>query len=123
MHALIGSGVLLVSLVVGVWALVVARRHAEPSGALTGGTWVALALLVTQILAGADLLSRGLVPIAGPLEYVHVGGPVIALAGAAFHVFGRPKTRARNYAIAMLTIFVFALLSYVLGEIGSVGAK
>lgn len=119
MHALIGSGVLVVSLLVGIWAFVAMRRGSSPSGLLGAGVWLALALLVVQILAGADLWMRGARPIPGFLAYVHLAGPVVALAGAAFHVFGRPKDRARNYAIAMLTIFVLALLSYVLGEMGN----
>ena len=118
-HALVGSSVVIVSLLVGVWALVSARRSANPSIALTVGALVGTAILTIQVLIGADLWFRvGARPIAGPLAYVHMSGPILALAGAIFHVFGPAKNRVRNYAIGMLSITGLGLLSYVIGEIG-----
>ncbi len=120
MHAILGSAVVLVSLLVGVWAVLAARGGVKPSGALQVGVGVALALLVLQVLAGVDLLASGHQPPArGVLGVVHVGGPFLALIGAGTHVFFlRRRSRLRNYATAMLLTFGLGLLSYLIGEMG-----
>lgn len=119
MHALIGAGVLLVSLIAAIWASASASRSPAPGVALRLAVYLGLALLTVQVLFGADLWLRvGARPTEGPLSLVHVGGPILALAGGAYHAFGSAKNRTRNYAIAMWMTFALGLISYAIGEMG-----
>jgi hypothetical protein len=115
-HALIGAAVLLVNLAAGVWALLAARRSPKPSGALRLAVLVAFALLVVQILVGSDLWFRGLRPSFNALDFVHIGGPILALLGGIYHIFVSSRNQTRNYAVASLMTFVLALISYGIGE-------
>ncbi|HEX5503723.1 MAG TPA: hypothetical protein VFW96_13955 [Thermomicrobiales bacterium] len=115
-HAWIGLAVLVVNLVVGVAALLAARRDGKASRALVGGAYLGLALLVVQILAGLDLWTRNLRPAAGAgPTAVHVGAPLVALVVAAV-VLPRARGRASRYAAVALVVFVAALVSYGIGE-------
>lgn len=119
LHPVVGGLVLLVSLVVGIWAVLAARGGHAPGLGLRLGVVLGLTLLVIQVLIGSDLVFRlGLRPIAGPLALVHMGAPYLALLGAAYHVFGPARNRVKNYAIAMLLTFGLGLISYGIGEVG-----
>lgn len=117
MHAMVGLAVLIVNLIFGVWALIVARRGGAVSGLLTGGIIAGLALLLLQILAGFDLLGRGLRPAGAGLTIVHAGGPIVALIVAAALLL-RPGNRAARYATTALFTTLIALISYGIGEMG-----
>jgi hypothetical protein len=69
-------------------------------------------------MVGADLWFRGLRPVNGALDYVHIGGPILALFGAIYHIFVSQRNQTRNYAVATLMTFVLGLLSYGIGEMG-----
>ncbi|HET8628283.1 MAG TPA: hypothetical protein VFL91_12720 [Thermomicrobiales bacterium] len=139
-HMWIGLAVLIVNLVVGVAALVSARRAGEPApaysasaaaqvaapvaaeragkvpGALLGGAYLGLLLLVVQILAGFDLLGRGLRPaVSAGLTVVHAAAPLVALVAAAI-LLPRARGRASRIAAAAFAIVVAALISYGIGE-------
>ncbi|MGN6562326.1 MAG: hypothetical protein ACTHMU_06670 [Thermomicrobiales bacterium] len=117
MHAMVGLAVLIVNLIFGVWALIVARRGGAVSGLLTGGIIAGLALLLLQILAGFDLLGRGLRPAGAGLTIGHAGGPIVALIVAAALLL-RPGNRAARYATTALFTVLIALISYGIGEMG-----
>jgi hypothetical protein len=117
-HALIGAALLLANLAAGVWALVEARRTPKPSGGLRAAVLVAFALLVVQVLVGLDLWARGLRPMFNALDFVHIGGPILALLGAVYHLFVSTRNQTRNYAVASLMTFALGLISYAIGEMG-----
>jgi hypothetical protein len=137
-HALLGLLVLVTSLVVGIWAFRAARRGQTPPR-LAGAMMAAVGLLLVQVLMGFDLWARGARPAESPLAEVHIAGPIIALlvgvalvffrrgagtaagagtAGAA--VGGEGGAAATRWAAASLVIFLVALVSYAIGEMGNV---
>ena len=105
-HRWLGTAVLLVSLIVGIWA------------ALTGGVVATLALLGLQVLLGLDLWARGGRPAQGALALVHLALPLVALLAGVGLLIGRRRDRAGSYAIATALTFVAALVSYGIGEMG-----
>lgn len=115
-HAMIGSAVLLLSLVVGVWAVIAGKRSKTASAALTGALIVTMVLLGLQILAGIDLLSRGGSPAPGALAIVHIGGPIIAFVLGLWALLGSPRAVIRRYILADHLTFLVALVSYAIGE-------
>lgn len=118
MHAILGLAVLIVNLVVGAWALIVARRGGGVSTVLTVGVYAGLLLLLVQLLGGLDLLGRGLRPAGTGMTIVHVGGPIVALVVAVVLLI-RPGARAPRYATIGLFTTAMALLSYGIGEMGA----
>ena len=117
-HRWLGTAVLLVSLIVGIWAALNARRAGTAGGALTGGVVATLALLGLQVLLGLDLWARGGRPAQGALAWVHLAGPLVALLAGIGLLLGRRRERAGSYAIATGLTFVAALVSYGIGEMG-----
>jgi len=115
-HALIGSLVLLVSLVVGIWAVIAGKRSKTASPLLTAALTVTMVLLGIQILAGIDLLSRGGSPAPGVLAIVHIGGPIIAFLVGIWALLGVPRARVGRYIMADHLTFLVALMSYIIGE-------
>ena len=116
-HAMLGMAVLVVSLVVGIWGLLAARGGNRPPRPLHWGTLLAIVILAVQILIGLDLWSRGLRPAEGGLALVHLGSPLVALAGALAILFGSKSSR--RYALSSFLIFALALISYGIGEMGA----
>ncbi len=121
MHATLGLAVLLVNLVVGVWAMLQARRGALPTGALRLVVLLAGVLLVVQVLVGADLWFRGGRPAPSPWAEIHVLLPVLALNQfVVFLVLRRPGAlQTRRYGTAALSTAFVALLSYGIGQMAS----
>ncbi len=115
-HAIIGSAVLVLSLIVGVWAVIAGKRSKTASPLLTAALTVTMVLLGIQILAGIDLLSRGGSPAPGVLAIVHVGGPVIAFVLGLWALLGTPRAQIRRYIMADHLTFLAALVSYAIGE-------
>lgn len=115
-HAMLGGLVLILSLAVGVWA-VLARRSAKVAPTLlTIGLTVVMILLGIQILAGLDLLSRGGSPASGVLGIIHIAGPVVAFAAGLWALLGTPRRQIRRYILADHLTFGIALISYAIGE-------
>jgi heme A synthase len=117
-HALIGTALLAVSLIASVMAIIERRGNTKPSGVLRAAVLLTVALLVVQVLVGLDLWSRGARPIGTALDFVHIGGPIVALLGAVYHVFVSARNPLRNYAVASIMTFALALISYFIGEMG-----
>jgi hypothetical protein len=115
-HALIGTGVLVLSLIVGVWAVLAGKRSKTANPWLTSALAVTMVLLGVQILAGIDLLARGGRPAPGILTIVHVGGPIIAFILGLWALLGTPRAQIRRYILADHLTFLAALVSYVIGE-------
>ena len=115
-HMMIGSVVLLLSLLVGIW-LVVARRLSTKIGAAhTGALTVVMVVLAIQILAGIDLLSRGLVPATGIPGIIHVVGPIVAFLVGLWALLGPRRRQIRSYIIADHLTFLVAMISFAIGE-------
>ena len=122
-HYTVGTTILALSLVVGVWALI-AVRSGQPAGrALTVALGVVGGVLGLQLLLGMDLWTRGFRPAANPqlalLNLVHMLGPVIALGLVAFALTMEPRHRPGRYALAALVTFALALVSFSIGEMGN----
>ncbi len=119
-HALVGSLVILVNLVVGVWGIAASRRTDKPTAALRAAALVGFALLVVQVLIGVDLASTGALPAprSAFVSAIHMIGPFLALLGAIYHIFISRRNRVRNYGVAGLMTFVLGLISFVIGEMG-----
>ncbi len=119
-HAFFGSLVILVNLAVGLWAIGASRRTDKPTVAMRAAALVGFALLVVQVLIGLDLASAGKLPAPNSILFsaIHMGGPILALLGAVYHIFVSRRNRLRNYRTAALMTFVLGLISYVIGEMG-----
>ena len=118
-HMWIGISVLVVNLVVGLWALLAARKGLFAGRLLIVGFSVGSALLLVQVLLGLDLWFRmGLRPAPGALGIVHVAGPLLALVAAIIVEWMPAPKLAGRYAFSSLLTFAVALLSYGIGEMG-----
>jgi cytochrome bd-type quinol oxidase subunit 1 len=119
-HAMVGLSVIVINLVVGAWALVVARRGggAPVPRLLTVAVALGVAVLLVQVLLGLDLWMRGGRPAAPPWGEVHLAGPVVALIVALGLLGGDGPRTAGRHAIASLVIGAVALVSYAIGEMG-----
>lgn len=114
-HAMIGTAILVVSLLVGIWLVFARRTDKTASPALTVALIVVMALLGLQILAGVDLLSRGDQPAPGVLAIVHVGGPVIAFLVGLWALLAPPRARISHYIAADHLTFLVSLISFAIG--------
>ncbi|MGH7861560.1 MAG: hypothetical protein ACREOS_04900 [Candidatus Dormibacteraceae bacterium] len=114
-HAMLGTAVLVVSLLVGIWLIFARRTDKTASPSLTVALIVVLALLGIQILAGVDLLSRGDQPAPGALAIVHVGGPIIAFLVGLWALLAPPRARILHYIVAVHLTFLVSLISFAIG--------
>ena len=114
-HILIGSAVLIVSLLVGIWLIVAARSSKTAGTPLTAALVVVVVLLALQILAGIDLASRGTTPAPGVLGVIHVVGPLIALVVGLWALLGVPRAKIGRYIMADHLTFLVALVSFIIG--------
>lgn len=114
-HMFIGSTVLLLSLVMGIWLVISRRSSKRASTAHTIGLALVVAILAVQILAGVDLLSHGKVPAPGVLGLVHVAGPIVAFVVGLWALLGPPREQLRHYILADHLTFLVALISFVIG--------
>ncbi len=112
LHTLLGGAVVAVALIVGLWALVVARRRVPASRLLTAGLLLAMGLLLVQIVLGMSLWVQAGVPGVSLRGLVHGGGPVVALIVALGLVAGEAWGSAGRGAAAMLVIAALSLLSF-----------
>ncbi len=121
LHAVVGSLVILVNLVVGIWAIVRYRRTDKPGGALSASSLAGFALLVIQVLIGLYFASTGALPYPRSvlLSVIHMGGPILALLGSIYHIFISRRNKVRNYRTAALMTVVLGLISYAIGEMGA----
>lgn len=120
-HAMVGGLVLVLSLAVGVWAVVARRSTKIAPTPLTIGLAVVVVLLGIQILAGIDLLRQGGSPAAGVLGIIHIAGPILAFVAGLWALLGAPRRQIPRYILADHLTFGVALISYIIGEIGARG--
>lgn len=114
-HAMIGTAILLISLLVGIWLVIAGRSNKTATPLLTGALIVVVVLLGVQILAGIDLLSRGDSPAPGILAIVHVGGPIIAFVVGLWALLVPPRARVPRYIMADHLTFLVSLISFGIG--------
>ncbi len=114
-HAMIGSAILVTSLLVGGWLVVAGRSSKVAMPILTIALIAVMALLGLQILAGIDLLSRGDRPAPDALAIVHVGGPIIAFLVGLWALVVPPRAQIRRYIAADHLTFLVSVISFGIG--------
>jgi len=115
-HRALGSLLLVLGLVAGV-AVHPRWRLPERWRAILAG--VTLGFLTGQILLGFALMGAGGRPASSPLlTLLHILLPLLALAvGTGAMTMGR-RLGPRRYVVALHTVFLAALVSFTIGELG-----
>ncbi|MBV9788321.1 MAG: hypothetical protein JOZ51_09120 [Chloroflexi bacterium] len=115
-HLTLGMVVLLVTLLAMVLTGFLAWRGRVMSRTAQGVVILAQLVLMAQVLVGIKLLDQG----AGPLQlYIHYIGGLAPLAGflvLSWWPIRDPHRRSRVMALATTGAFIFALLTFTIGE-------
>ncbi len=115
-HSLMGMVVVTVTLLAMLFLVFLAWRGRAMSRAARGVVILTQVVLMAQALIGVKLLDQG----AGVLQlYIHyVGGlaPLAFFLAASWWPFREPRTQSRVMALVTTGAFVFALLSFGIGQ-------
>lgn len=115
-HSLMGMAVVTVTLLAMLFLVFLAWRGRAMSRTARGVVILTQVVLMTQALIGVKLLDQG----AGVLQlYIHyIGGlaPLAFFLAASWWPFREPRTHSRVMALVTTGAFVFALLSFGVGQ-------
>lgn len=122
MHAMLGTIVVLLNVIVGLLLLKDRREHRSIGAGKKAVAYLGQLLLLVQILVGFDLWSRGARPAAGFWAFLHLILPLGALVFAVM-MLRRMRGSAKDEHATLLSkagwhTAAVSIVTYIIGTVG-----